>query len=353
MIKNGIFNGKFRLPGIIAAAFSCMVVSCVTLGPPPEVNYALPRSGSVNNAVLAVKDYTPMGIIFVNSSEIVDIYGNRTGSQITYEMLMREAEKLEADDVINIRIDLNRVNHYERNANGVPIVTRTTYNYTATALAIKYTDAIPLAGTMPAMQGIPVQEIRHEQLPAVNVPAPTPTSAPTTRAPVQTMSNWISTEFAGGYGLESRSFFGVSASYERMINSYFSVGAVALGIFGSQANQFGSEAFLRVYPGGRSFFLGLGMGYYSNSLKMDDYWGYDPNHSYYYSTYNSAFGITPELGWKIKLGSSGFFLQHGFRGSLIIGSYHETDNWGMSYFDDSRGLIDGIWRYYISVGYTF
>jgi len=121
----------------IIAVFVLVVfvfISCTTGG--PNVNYKYPQDGVLNNAVLAVKDYQPIEIIFVKSTEVIDGNGNHTGSKITYEMLMTEAKKLGASDVINIKIDVNKIDDIEN------YVARTTYNYTASALAIKYTNAI-------------------------------------------------------------------------------------------------------------------------------------------------------------------------------------------------------------------
>jgi uncharacterized protein YbjQ (UPF0145 family) len=86
------------------------------------------------NALLAVKDYETKGIIIVKSNEKIDAMKRRTGSRITYEMLMEEARKLGADDVINVRVDVSRVVNFDRGREEV-------YTYTATALAIKYTEA--------------------------------------------------------------------------------------------------------------------------------------------------------------------------------------------------------------------
>ena len=115
-------------------------MSCTTTT--KNVNYSYPHDGYSNNASLAVKDYEPIGIIFLKSNEVVDGNGNHTGSKITYEMLMIEAAKLGADDVINIKIDVNQAE--EKFSSNRIIITKTTYNYTATALAIKYTTAIAI-----------------------------------------------------------------------------------------------------------------------------------------------------------------------------------------------------------------
>ncbi|MCL2484624.1 MAG: hypothetical protein FWF00_01395 [Endomicrobia bacterium] len=97
----------------------------------------------VNNAV--VKDFEVKGIIFLKSTAIekVDIRGREVvkGSRITYEMLMKEAQNLGADDIMNLRIDeevLPTKNKFD------PIKE---IKYTATAIAIKYTNAIPVPVT--------------------------------------------------------------------------------------------------------------------------------------------------------------------------------------------------------------
>jgi hypothetical protein len=157
-----LFMNKFFAVSVLV----CFIfASCTTTTPrrARDVNYTYPHSGSSSNAPIAIKDYQSLGIIFVRSSETVDGYGNHTGSKITYEMLMLEAQKLNADDIINIRIDVNHNQEIYTGYNS-EVVTKTTYNYTATALAIKYTTAITLgsadesqddsqdlASTMPAI----------------------------------------------------------------------------------------------------------------------------------------------------------------------------------------------------------
>ena len=120
-----------------------VAVSSPTIPPGNNVNINYPNNGNTNNAAIVVKDYETRGMIFVKSTEVIDGNGNHIGSKITYEMLMREAQKLGADDVINIKIDVNqtRENLLYIGYN----VDKTTYNYTASALAIKYTTAIPIA----------------------------------------------------------------------------------------------------------------------------------------------------------------------------------------------------------------
>ena len=106
--------------------------------PISQVNYNYSHIGNFNNASIIVKDYEVMGIIFVKSSEAIDGNGNHTGSKITNDMLMLEAQKLGAHDVINIRIDVNQKEEFTLNEKRI----KTIYDYTATALAIKYTTAL-------------------------------------------------------------------------------------------------------------------------------------------------------------------------------------------------------------------
>ena len=128
--------GRFKLILILAAV---VLASCSTV---PKLDTTYPVSGSTNNAVLAVKDYQTVGIIFVESTEVIDGNGNHTGSKITYQMFMKEAQRLNADDVINIKIDINEVRDLIPSSDGVGTVQRVTYNYKGTALAIRYTGAI-------------------------------------------------------------------------------------------------------------------------------------------------------------------------------------------------------------------
>jgi len=108
-----------------AIALSLLVLaSCV----PGSLTTGAPIFGVSANAQLAVKDYEARGIIFVNSQEIIDRLGGASGSKITYEMFMKEAVRLGADDAINLRVDVKRTVSADK----------TVIDYTGTALAIKY-----------------------------------------------------------------------------------------------------------------------------------------------------------------------------------------------------------------------
>jgi uncharacterized protein YbjQ (UPF0145 family) len=106
------------------------------------IDFTYPLGGVTNSVKIAGKDFAPVGIVFVNSEEKIDSSTSsaHTGSKITYEMFMREAARLGADDVINIKIDVKQVRVTE--GTGYSRKTITTFMYTGTGLAIKYTDAI-------------------------------------------------------------------------------------------------------------------------------------------------------------------------------------------------------------------
>jgi uncharacterized protein YbjQ (UPF0145 family) len=140
--------------------------SCA-VAPKVDINYPDGKS-SINelvivNAPIAVKDYETLGMISAKSSEVIYTNGNHTGSKITYEMLLSEAKKLGADDIINLKIDINEI----RDSSVRPA--RTIYNYTASALAIKYTTGMAAENITNYTQNIENHETVHKtETPAAN-----------------------------------------------------------------------------------------------------------------------------------------------------------------------------------------
>ena len=122
----------------IILALCIFLNSCITQ---PTMDYSYPLDGISKNANVATKDFITLGVIFVNSVEEIDSEGNHTGSKITHALLMREAVKLGADDILNVKIDVNEKESKEKGRSGMEI-TVITYTYTGMALAIKYTDAV-------------------------------------------------------------------------------------------------------------------------------------------------------------------------------------------------------------------
>ena len=148
---------KIVLKLLILTGFMLGFVSCLSTVPPKR-DFAFPQTGDISESgIVDVKDFTPVSLVFVKSTETIDTLGTRTGSKITYEMLMREAARLNADDVINIRIDINQVEQRLRRPNGQEVLV-TTFNYTASGLAIRYTTAQPSSMPAPSSNVLSLQQ---------------------------------------------------------------------------------------------------------------------------------------------------------------------------------------------------
>ena len=286
------------------AALLFVFASCAYI-PPSIIDHAYPYTGSSNDASIVAKDYETLGIIFVQSTEVIDANGNHTGSKITYEMLMKEAQKLGADDLINLRIDVNEKEDFSDD--GRPI--RTTFEYTASALAIKYTTAVITGGNTSNSTNQTENSSAEETLVSSSY-----------ERPANILNNWISAELAYGGGLR----------YERMLNSQWSLGAdVYFQVSGlstliytlrdefSLRDEFEIDATTRFYPWAKRFYIGLGLGVHGYSYGYYDYNGYDRY------GYTVGFAITPGLGWKIDIGNpGGFFLDLGIKVPVTYGGYY-------------------------------
>jgi hypothetical protein len=130
-----------------AVAVGVALVAVVLVGACTTTNLGSNTTGWSDYAAIAIKDYTVVGIVRVTSEEIKkrSIFGivdSHKGSQITYDMLIKEAKALGADDIINVRID--RIDESVH----IPILEwligyTEKYSYVGNALAIKYKDAQP------------------------------------------------------------------------------------------------------------------------------------------------------------------------------------------------------------------
>ena len=108
--------------------------------------------GTIEQITLKEKNFTVMGTVFLTSSATIDGNGSIIdGSPVTYEMLMKEAQKLEADDIANLRIDTiqksteiqtikqERAEYRERISTvSQRIIAQRVVTYNAVALVIKY-----------------------------------------------------------------------------------------------------------------------------------------------------------------------------------------------------------------------
>ncbi|MCL2764495.1 MAG: DUF4339 domain-containing protein [Treponema sp.] len=105
--------------------------------------------------------------------------------------------------------------------------------------------------------------------------------------------NWLSFELA---------FAGIGVRYERMLGSKISLGVNAYWNPFSDPmiapEYYEINTFFRLYPWGKTFFLGIGLGYNEEIEGI-----YHIHHDYIFN----GFTIIPELGWKIDVGKAGGF----------------------------------------------
>jgi uncharacterized protein YbjQ (UPF0145 family) len=143
---------KKTLFSIIIIAVICVLAACKT------TDYTGNVSGSSDHAAIAVKDFVTLGIVTVKTTEIhySGPFGFKKkveGSKITYADLMQEAAKLEADDIINVRIDMH--SNYKKSTFDWFTGWTRVYTHTGTALAIKYTDKLDSKIPDSQLSGIP------------------------------------------------------------------------------------------------------------------------------------------------------------------------------------------------------
>jgi hypothetical protein len=135
-------------------------------------------------------------------------------------------------------------------------------------------------------------------------------------------NNWISANFIFFYDIAlnfpdalNSLGFGGSIKYERMLNPYISLGVNVYErvIFGPTfVPAPGIDAFFHYYPWGKTFFLGIALGYGGTIVRFRRYSEYYNEYIEEYSLSRTGIGVSPEIGWKIDLGNAGgFYLQTG------------------------------------------
>jgi len=128
--------------------FACAVLAAFTLAACASNNTTVNLVGVSDFSTVAAKDFVTLGIITVRATEVhrvspLGLSRSVEGSKITFADLMAEAARLGADDIINVRIDVHT--NYRRNAFQWLTGWTRTFNYTATALAIRYTGMVEAA----------------------------------------------------------------------------------------------------------------------------------------------------------------------------------------------------------------
>jgi uncharacterized protein YbjQ (UPF0145 family) len=140
------------------AVLSIIIMAIFALAACKSTDYTANVSGASDHAAIAVKDFVTLGIVTVRTTEIhhsgpFGVKKSVEGSKITYADLMQEAAKLEADDIINIRIDMHA--NYTKGAFDWLTGWTRVYTHTGTALAIKYTDKLDNKIPDSQLSGIP------------------------------------------------------------------------------------------------------------------------------------------------------------------------------------------------------
>jgi len=120
------------------------IVTVLVMSGCKSVDLTSNKTGWSDYASIVVKDYEVIDHIFVESTEVkkVGFFKFKTtvmGSTITYDMLIKEAIALGADDVINVRIEKQDLSN-KSVLNSMFGGYTETIKYTANALAIKYLD---------------------------------------------------------------------------------------------------------------------------------------------------------------------------------------------------------------------
>jgi hypothetical protein len=118
-------------------------LECIALAGCAFTNFTAPLSGGYVTATVKPKNFIVVGYISIQSTEThtVGPFGlvrKVNGSKIHYTDFMQEAARLEADDIVDVRIEMNTsgktgffgwLRGWER-----------IFTYTGNALAIKYVD---------------------------------------------------------------------------------------------------------------------------------------------------------------------------------------------------------------------
>jgi len=150
-------------------------------------------------------------------------------------------------------------------------------------------------------------------------------------------NNWILVSVYGLMALEVADYpyIGFGLQYERMLNANLSLGANFYYCFLEEEDKgTGIEGFFRVYPWGKTFFIGVALG--NGTIAHGEYDHYDSSSqkSVYVSKEYSGLAITPELGWKVDFGNAGgFYFQGGLEATLLLGSSVFYPRWylGLGY----------------------
>jgi hypothetical protein len=127
---------KFKVFGVVVL-LSVLMLSlngCVSV-------YKYNVSGQHDNVAVAVKDFEPKGMVFVTTSILKGSlpFQPDDGEKVTYELLLKEAQKVGADAIVNVtmNVETDRLTLFRVIPWG-----QKTETWTGSALAIAYTESV-------------------------------------------------------------------------------------------------------------------------------------------------------------------------------------------------------------------
>jgi len=136
-MKKSVFLGMLAL----LLAFGFVLSGCSTLDTLSGVN-----QGKFSNVTVPDKDFTSLGLVFVEKAWDEDELGVR-GDIYTYYALLQEAKKLGGDYIINITIDVKTERQYQTIFKMPKKLIKGKVTWYGTATAIKYGNSLKASST--------------------------------------------------------------------------------------------------------------------------------------------------------------------------------------------------------------
>jgi len=123
-----------KVAGRVCLLFVLLPAFFSAAGCKTAADFSAPLSGRYVTASVGIKNYEIIGPVYAESTEIhtIGFFGivrKVEGSKITYYDLMQQAAFLQADDIIDVRIDMSVTGKRVR-----------VFTYTGKAVAVKYVD---------------------------------------------------------------------------------------------------------------------------------------------------------------------------------------------------------------------
>ena len=138
------YTKLFKITALIAVIGLFALTGCTTT----KANIDGASHGSFPVIDVAAKDFIPLGLVFVETETQYSRGGKNThasGNVITYQALLKEAQKLGADAIVNVTIDVETLSSERLTAfSGYTMEDSENIKerWYGSALAIKYTDKL-------------------------------------------------------------------------------------------------------------------------------------------------------------------------------------------------------------------